>query len=119
MRTFACSTCGVVVASDLQPLGAGAQLNHVVQENLVPPGTFVVAGGLYEPGECGDFILNLGDLRNTKRHSDPRRLNGCCGLDGADGYNLVCQDNHEIGTEVSDCGTEHFAILSCTRVKDA
>ncbi len=29
------------------------------------------------------------------------RLNGCCGLDGCDGSNLVCARGHEVATEVA------------------
>jgi hypothetical protein len=48
-------------------------------------------------------LVNLNDLVGTEHHQDRHRLNGCCGLDGCDGPNLVCPKGHEIGTERSDC----------------
>jgi hypothetical protein len=56
-------------------------------------------------------IVNIADLVSIRRHPDFRRLNGCCGLDGCDGPNLVCTNGHEIGTEKSDCWTPHAAVL--------
>lgn len=55
--------------------------------------------------------MNLNDLINSKYHSDSSRLNGCCGNDGLDGINRVCKNNHEIGTEKSDCWMPHFISL--------
>lgn len=61
----------------------------------------------------GDFVVNLGDLRDTK----PTGLrNGCCGPDGLDGPNLACANGHPVGTEVADCWTAHFAHLDPSRV---
>lgn len=42
--------------------------------------------------------------------SDPRRLNGCCGLDGCDGPNRVCACGADVGTEMSDCWTSYLFI---------
>src|SRR5262249_40013798 len=44
-------------------------------------------------------------------HPDPRRRNGCCGMDGCDGMNLVCPEGHEVATERSDCWMAHAAWL--------
>jgi hypothetical protein len=43
-----------------------------------------------------------GEVRNTP---DVRRLNGCCGLDGCDGPNQVCQCGADVGTLRTDCWT--------------
>ena len=59
----------------------------------------------------GRVLVNLRDLIGTKRHADSRRLNGCCGLDGLDGANLVCVNGHEVGTEKSDCWMAQAAVL--------
>ncbi|HPF38823.1 MAG TPA: hypothetical protein P5081_18535 [Phycisphaerae bacterium] len=57
------------------------------------------------------MVIHLEDLCNTSHHPEGRRNNGCCGLDGCDGPNLVCPADHEIGTEKSDCWTPHAALL--------
>ena len=41
---------------------------------------------------------------------DPRRLNGCCGLDGCDGPNRECACGAAVGTEMSDCYTSFLFI---------
>lgn len=64
----------------------------------------------------GDYLLNRKDVINLKDHSDYRRLNGCCGLDGCDGINKVCLNGHEIGTEKSDCWTPHSLIIGEEKV---
>src|SRR6266571_1330633 len=56
-------------------------------------------------------VLIVGILSGTKHHSDYHRRNGCCGLDGMDGPNLVCPNAHEVGTEKSDCWMPHAAVL--------
>lgn len=48
-----------------------------------------------------------GNVRNTR---DVRRLHGCCGLDGCDGLNQVCQCGAEVGTLRTDCWTPHLFI---------
>jgi hypothetical protein len=39
-----------------------------------------------------------------------KRLNGCCGWDGMDGPNQVCQCGSEVGTLQNDCWTSHVFI---------
>ena len=53
------------------------------------------------------FWLNPKDVEGTtERTAKAGRLNGCCGLDGCDGPNLVCKKcGAEIGTLQSDCWT--------------
>ena len=43
----------------------------------------------------GRGLVNLTDLVAAKRHPDFHLLNGCCGLDGCDGPNLVCARGHQ------------------------
>ena len=76
----------------------------------VPEGFFTVNNQEYWC-VAGDVVVNLADLVGTKHHQDYRRRNGCCGLDGMDGPNLVCPNGHEVGTEKSDCWMPHAAVL--------
>lgn len=43
--------------------------------------------------------INIDNLKLSKSHADLSRLNGYCGLDGLDGLNKVCLNEHEVGTE--------------------
>ena len=119
VRTLVCTKCGSLVVSALRQLVDEAMLDEGDGHDRVPQGTYFVSLGKFEPEEAGDYLVNLKDLQNTKRHSDVRRLNGCCGLDGCDGPNLLCENGHEIGTERSDCWHAHHAVLSHSWVNDA
>ena len=118
-RAFACTRCGLVITRKLRLLPESMPLDHAAGHDLLPPGNYFVSPGEFEPEKAGDYLVNLKDLQNCKHHSDLRRRNGCCGLDGFDGFNLVCDHGHEIGTERSDCWHGHHAVLSCSRVKAA
>lgn len=118
-RRFVCSICNCLLAHGLHELPEHVPLDQTDGHPLVPQGSYRVSSGACAPERPGDFLLNLADLQNTARHSDLRRLNGCCGLDGMDGYNLQCANGHEVGTERSDCWQAHHAVLSCAHVKDA
>lgn len=55
-------------------------------------------------GPRATILVHPDDVLDLRRHPDPRRLNGCCRLDGLDGPNLVCVScGAEIATEQSDC----------------
>lgn len=114
--SFYCSTCGTVIANGLAPLPADIPLNQKDGEDLLLPGYFSVSSGELKPERPGDFLVNLKDLQNTQHHHDGPGLNGCCGLDGLDGFNLLCANGHEIGTERSDCWLPHYAVLACGMV---
>ena len=49
-------------------------------------------------------------LPGVELTADARRLNGCCGLDGCDGPNRVCDCGAAVGTEMSDCWTSYLFI---------
>ncbi|MFE0276047.1 hypothetical protein ACFWZY_28735 [Streptomyces sp. NPDC058992] len=62
--------------------------------------------------ELEGIVLARADVRHLERTSQPGRLNGCCGLDGCDGPNLVCRwCRTEIATERSDCWTPQEVVL--------
>jgi len=113
---FLCATCGLLVAGPLVPLGDESLLCREDGRDYLPTGYFAISDGEYYTGTEGQVLLNLTDLRNTKRHPDPHRLNGCCGLDGCNGSNRVCMNGHEIGTERSDCWLAHAIHIKPTQV---
>ncbi len=63
--------------------------------DAVPPGYFGITTPDYWNNGGGRVPVNLSDLVGTKHHDDLHRLNGCCGLDGCDGPNVVCLQGHE------------------------
>ncbi|WNO71290.1 hypothetical protein [Streptomyces sp. AM8-1-1] len=57
-------------------------------------------------------LVNQGDVRDLVRSTVRGRLNGCCGLDGCDGPNLVCRFcTADIAVERSDCWTPQEVVL--------
>lgn len=80
--------------------------------DYLPPGYYLLSDGEFYANSVNDYILNKADVVNTVHHSDRRRLNGCCGLDGCDGPNTVCLNGHEVGTERSDCWLPHSVGLN-------
>ena len=114
---FRCATCHVVVTLPLRSLSDRALLCETAGEDYVPRGWMLKSDGSFFTGTEGQFIVNLKDLINTKHHSDPRRLNGCCGLDGCDGKNTICKNGHELGTERSDCWIAHAILLDPSAIE--
>jgi hypothetical protein len=106
---FQCPACQRAITLPLLPLDAHQSLCLEAGKPIVPRGFFWVSDGEHFAKDCA--VVNLADLVSTKHHPDYRRLNGCCGLDGLDGPNLVCDNGHEVGTESSDCWTAHAAVL--------
>lgn len=104
---FTCPICHVAVTRPLLPLGSDQIICLEDGKPAVPKGFFGVNKQEYW-NAAGRVLVNLGDLVGTK-HSGG--INGCCGLDGLDGPNLVCANGHEIGTEKSDCWMPHAAVL--------
>ncbi|MGE7078108.1 hypothetical protein ACQKH1_07085 [Staphylococcus capitis] len=96
------------------------------------PGTFA-----YDPPEAGErvfrphvpgaalglqranlngIVLAKADVHGTELTSLLGRRNGCCGLDGCDGPNLVCLVcTAEVATERSDCWPPNRSRSSPTR----
>lgn len=104
---FTCPVCHVAVTSPLSRLRPDQPVCLEDGKPVVPQGFFTINKEEYwnVPGRA---VVHLGDLVGTS-HSG--KINGCCGLDGLDGPNLVCKNGHEIGTEKSDCWMPHAAVL--------
>lgn len=105
-----CRKCNVPVTNSLGEL---TNQNLLCEENgkdYIPQGFFVISDGNYFTNTESHLIINKRDLINCANHPNPSRRNGCCGLDGTDGPNIVCSNGHEIGTEKSDCWMPHAFI---------
>ena len=108
---FECPVCRAKITRPVLPLEPGVGLCVADGKDAVPAGYFGINTPDYWSDGSGRVLVNLNDLVGTKHHSDLHRLNGCCGLDGCDGPNLVCLNGHEIGTERSDCWMAHAVVL--------
>jgi hypothetical protein len=105
-----CQKCNVEISKQVSELADISLVNAKDGEAYIPEGFFII-DNRKEVITKGSIIINLKDLINSNYHSDKSRLNGCCGHDGLDGINRVCLNNHEIGTESSDCWMPHFIAL--------
>lgn len=108
-----CPECQVPLTRELTALADPALLCTADGEPYLPEGNYhrEPAANHYLK-TTGDVVaVNLADVLNTKHSTDPRRLNGCCGLDGCDGLNLLCINGHAVGTEKSDCWMAHAALF--------
>lgn len=112
-----CKTCGLPLTPSLKKLQAKELLNEEDNRNFIPRGYFVFSDGEFFTNSEGKIIINKEDLINSKDHSDSSRLYGCCGLDGMNGMNKTCNNNHEIGTEKSDCWMPHCVIFENEHIK--
>lgn len=106
-----CKTCKTIISKEVVELKDLKLLNDIDGKDYIPEGFFIVGSQEEYPSKKGLIIINIKDLINSKHHSDESRLNGCCGQDGQDGMNRICVNNHEIGTENSDCWMAHFIGL--------
>jgi hypothetical protein len=102
-----CTECGTVLTVPLLELIDESVISNEAGSDYIPRGYYVISDGGFFTNTKDQVIVNLKDAVNTKRHSDARRLNGCCGLDGCDGMNVLCGTGHEVGTERSDCWLPH------------
>ncbi|MFF9178656.1 hypothetical protein [Streptomyces sp. NPDC014793] len=111
MTVFSCSACQQRISPDLRevpmppPVTEGAP-GHRFVPPLMPRGAYAVSP------HTGVFVLNPADISKVARHPDRGRLNGCCGLDGLDGPNLVCDAcGTEVATQQSDCWSQQLIAL--------
>lgn len=112
-----CKTCNVEITKHLIELHDFNLLNNDDGEDYIPLGFYMIGYGKDNKDYPTKIIINLKDLINSKHHFDTSRLNGCCGLDGCDGINTVCINNHELGTENSDCWMPHYISLESDLIK--
>lgn len=111
MKLF-CRTCQLEISKEVNPMPDLNQLSFDDGRDYIPEGFYLIDDNKMHLDLKDAIIINLKDLVNSKRHSNSSRLNGCCGMDGLDGMNRVCLNNHEIGTEKSDCWMSHFVALN-------
>ncbi|MBA3680342.1 MAG: hypothetical protein H0W73_04005 [Bacteroidetes bacterium] len=101
------------VTPTLELLKDVTMLKEGDNEDFVPKGYYhiLTEATEYYTGLTKEIVINKNDIINFKYHANRSRLNGCCGLDGCDGINLVCLNGHEVATEKSDCWMPHAVIF--------
>ncbi|MFF9607408.1 hypothetical protein ACF1GY_34865 [Streptomyces sp. NPDC014684] len=111
MTVFSCSACQQRISPDLRevpmpPPVTEEASGHRFLPPLMPRGSYAVSP------HTGVFVLNPDDISKVARHPDRGRLNGCCGLAGLDGPNLVCDAcGTEVATQQSDCWSQQLIAL--------
>jgi hypothetical protein len=106
-----CKLCGRELTSDLSPLEDLRRLSEEDGMPRIPKGYFHVSEPESDFDPEGSIVANLEDLTGANRAMDGRPYNGCCGVDGCDGLNLVCPSGHDVATEKSDCWMPHRAVF--------
>ena len=108
-----CISCNLEISKQVSELKDLNLLDKNDGHGYIPEGFYIVDDGItYLVGLKGFIIINIKDLINSNHHPDQSRLSGCCGYDGCDGMNRICLNNHEIGTERSDCWMPHFVAFN-------
>ncbi|MFD4609688.1 hypothetical protein ACFWOT_16620 [Streptomyces sp. NPDC058440] len=115
MTLFTCANCRQPLTGDLKEARPQRDTEKRCGHRIAPPrmtrGTYAISH------DASLFILHPDDVPGTVPHPDHGRRNGCCGLDGQDGPNLVCAAcGSEVATEQSDCWTQHLVALTAAKV---
>ncbi|MGW2255576.1 hypothetical protein ACWCXH_36230 [Kitasatospora sp. NPDC001660] len=118
VTVFTCATCDNPLTVGLRKARPAAVGQRTGRHRI---GTPRMAQGTYAPSrDSSFFLLHPDDLPGARRHPDPGRRNGCCGLDGQDGPDPVCAGcGAEVATKESDCWTQHLVALMPSAVRVA
>ncbi|WP_332897941.1 hypothetical protein [Haladaptatus sp. CMSO5] len=121
MTRFVCASCGSRLTTAVETLTDTARLfdrdtasfDETAGTAYLPEGVYFVATETTNPREydVGNFIVNIQSAPGTVMSNNHSRTAGCCGLDGLDGPNVVCENGHEVGTQRSDCWTLHYVAF--------
>jgi hypothetical protein len=112
---YTCASCEHPLTGDLLVSEAFPAADNLSDRCIADP---LVAQGTYAINHDRTlFILHPDDVPGTALHPDSKRRNGCCGLDGQDGPNLVCAGcGAEVATKESDCWTDNLVALMAAAV---
>lgn len=104
---FKCRGCGATLTRELN----SDPVEHCEEDgkDLIPEG-FTFQDNEWSNGQ---WVINSKDNLSMVIIDNPKRLNGCCDLDGCDGPNLVCAScKAEVATAKYDCWMpRHITIL--------
>ena len=109
---FQCSKCGNPLTHRLVEKPDDVEFCEPDGEDLLAQG---LAARDFEWHD-GQWVINRNDRRGMDVIKDPSRCNGCCDLDGIDGFNLVCMRcSQEVATAKLDCWMPHYILLDTNR----
>ena len=104
---FRCCSCEKVLTRELK--NTPVSLCEEDGKDLLPEG-FTLQDDEWSEGQ---WVINSKDNLSMKITNNPKRLNGCCDLDGCDGPNLVCEScGAEVATAKYDCWMPKYIMLS-------
>jgi hypothetical protein len=104
---FRCRGCGTILTRDLS--NKSVELCEEDGKDLIPEG-FTLQNDKWSDGR---WFVNAKDNLSMEIIDNPKRLNGCCDLDGCDGPNLVCKScKAEVATAKYDCWMPRRIIIS-------
>ena len=114
-----CKQCSTRLTADLGLVPIDWQ-SQAMGEDLLARGSAMQVDGSSPESEIGKFLANVADAEHMTLTSDYRRLNGCCGLDGCDGPNLLCEVcGTYVATKRTDCWTRHHIVFDPNTTKAA
>jgi hypothetical protein len=109
-----CRRCRTRLSEEVR-LGGTAERNTSDGQAYVPRGTTILDDDSFFHQNVGSYIVNVNDVVHTRLTGIQRRLAGCCGLDGMDGPNLLCDHcGAEVATKKTDCWMPHCVIFEPT-----
>lgn len=108
-----CKKCLIPITGKLSRIANENEKSYEDGENHIPKGLYGIVDVDYRIAFENDFVIHEEDIikGNTKFTKNVSRLNGCCGLDGLNGLNLLCKNGHEIGTVCTDCWMPHGVVF--------
>lgn len=96
----------MLLSNELIPLPSEIEPVYEDKIDVLPQGYYYTSDERPIEDSVGWIYTHLKDIINAKYIIET--AGGCCGKDGLDGPNLMCENGHAFGTEVSDCWTPHF-----------
>ena len=106
-----CLGCGARLSEELRVADL-SERNTEDRMPYVPRGATVQEDDTFFHQHVGEYVVNVDDAIHTWLTEAGNRLNGCCGLDGMDGPNLLCdQCGAEVAIKKTDCWMPHCVIF--------
>ena len=106
-----CQKCGTHLTSELGWVSP-SERNTKMGEQMLEKGSITQEDGSYLQGIEGVYIANPDDAINVYLTPETIRVQGCCGLDGCNGPNLLCENcKTYIATKMTDCWRVHCLLF--------
>ena len=117
---FVCSKCESRLSGDLTELESETLVSEADQTDYVPAGFAYLERRSFWTQHQDYWCINSKDAIGMEITQKIGCTNGCCGLDGCDGPNMLCaQCGHEVATAKLDCWMPHCVLLEPTGARVA